>query len=334
MSNFGLDIGSHSIKVMELAKNGKSISLVASGIAATPAGGLSTDSEKSLQEVSTAIKKLVSDTKITTKNVVFALPEQHVYTRVISFPPLADEEINSAIEWQAEGYIPIPKKDSVLDWEVVSKSDRGVEVLLIAAPRALVDKYMKVVQMAGLNTVAVETELVALARSVAPVEGVALIADFGATSTDLAITVNRQLMFVRSIPTAGAALTRAVATGIGVQSQQAEEYKKTYGLSTALEGKVKQALSSVVSPLVDEVKKAIGFWQQEHQDKPVQIGILTGGTAGLPELVPSIASSLGIEITIGNPFGFVTLDPRTSKALSSYSPLYAIAVGLAMRDLA
>ncbi len=332
MSSFGLDIGSHSVKVVELARNGKSLRLVASGIAATPAGGLGTESPKALAEISAAIKKLVNDVKISTKNVVFALPEQNIYTRVISFPPLSQEEINSAIQWQAEGYIPIPKKDAVLDWEIVEKNEKGIQVLLVATPRALVDKYMKVVQDAGLTAVAAETELIALTRAVAPTEGNALVVDFGATSTDLAISVNRQLMFVRSLPTAGAAFTRAVATAIGVQESQAEEYKKTYGLSGALEGKVKQALSPVVSPLVDEVKKAIGFWKQEHPDKSVVLGILTGGTVGLPELVPSIAESLGIEITIGNPFSFVTLDPQTSKSIAPYSPLYAIAVGLAMRD--
>ena len=333
MSSFGLDIGSHSIKVVELARDGKNFKLVASGIAATPQGGLLTESEKTLLEVSMTIKKLVSDTKVSTKNVVFSLPEQNIYTRVISFPPLADEEISSAIEWQAEGYIPIPKKDAVLDWEVVARSEKGIEVLLIAAPRTLVDKYMKVVQNSGLVPVAAETELVALSRAVAPISGNALVVDFGATSTDLAITVNKQLMFVRSIPTAGAAMTRAVATSIGVESSQAEEYKKTYGLSLALEGKVKQALNIVVASLIDEIKKAIGFWKQEHPDYSVQVGVLTGGTAGLPELIPSITESLGIEMSIGNPFSSVNLDQSTSKSLSGYSPLYAIAVGLAMRDL-
>lgn len=333
MKSFGLDIGSHSIKVVELVRDGKAVRLVASGIAVTPAGGLLTESEKTLTEVSTAIKKLVNDTKISTKNVVFSLPEQSIYTRVVSFPPLSDEEVSSAIEWQAEGYIPIPKKDAVLDWEIVAKSEKSVEVLLIAAPIVLVDKYMNVVQNAGLVPVAAETELIALARAIAPESGNALIVDFGATSTDLAITVNRQLMFARSIPSAGTALTRAVATSIGVESSQAEEYKKTYGLSLALEGKVKQALSTVVSPLVDEIKKAIGFWKQERPNSPVQVGILTGGTAGLPELIPSITQNLGIEMSIGNPFGLINMDPNTSKNLSAYSPLYAIAVGLAMRDL-
>lgn len=331
--SFGLDIGTHSVKVVELAREGKNLRLVASGIAASPPGAIQSNSEKDLAKVSETIKKLVSDVKVSKKQVVFALPEQSVYTRLVAFPPLSEEEVNSAIEWQAEGYIPIPKKDAVLDWEIVAKNDRNVQVLLVATPKALVDKYMKIVEDAGLNPVAVETELVALTRSIAPVGRTALIIDFGATSTDLAVAVNRQLMFARSIPTAGTALTRAVAQGIGVEVAQAEEYKKTYGLTRALEGKVKGALSGVVAPLLDEIKKALGFWQSEHPDLPVQIGFLTGGTAGLPEIIPGVAGALQIEISMGNPFAYVAVEDRLAKSIAPHSPLYAIAAGLAMRDL-
>lgn len=331
--SFGLDIGTHSAKVVELAREGKKLRLVASGVVASPPGAIESNSERDLAKVSEVVKKLVSDTKISKKQVVFALPEQLVYTRVIAFPPLSEEEVNSAIEWQVEGYIPIPKKDAVLDWEIIARNDKNVQVLLVATPKTLVGKYMKVVEDAGLTPLAVETELIALTRAIAPVDRTALIIDFGATSTDLAVAVNRQLMFARSIPTAGTALTRAVATGIGVDTAQAEEYKKTYGLTKALEGKVKGALSGVVTSLLDELKKALGFWQQEHPDLPVQVGFLTGGTAGLPEIIPSVTGALGIEISVGNPFAYVAVDPKLAKSIAPYSPLYAIAAGLAMREL-
>lgn len=331
--SFGLDIGSHSIKIVELAKDGKAIRLVASGVATTPAGGMESDSQKSLEAVSAAIRKLVSDVKLSKNQVNFALPEQFVYTRLISFPPLKDEEINSAVEWQAEGYIPIAKKDAILDWEIVSRTEKGVQILLIAAPKSLVNKYIKVIEGAGLTPVAVETELIALTRVVAIPAQTALIVDFGAVSTDIAICVNRQLMFARSVPSAGSAFTRAVAAAIGVDVSQAEEYKRTYGLSAELQGKVKNALSSVLTPLLDEVKKAVAFWQSDHPDAPVQIGVLTGGTAGLPEIVPLVTQILGIEVSIGNPFANLALDPKTAKSMAGYGPVYAIATGLAMRDM-
>ncbi|MBI2405661.1 type IV pilus assembly protein PilM [Candidatus Microgenomates bacterium] len=333
MSTFGLDIGSHSIKVIQLAREGKNVRLLAAGVASSPPKGMSSEADQDLLQVSEVIKKLVTDAKINTREVVFALPEPLVFTRLISFPPLSDEEVNSAVEWQAEGYIPVPKKDAVLDHEIVRRTDKGIEVLLVATPRKAVDKYMKVVRGAGLTSVAIETELIALTRSIAPAGKTALVIDFGAASTDVAVSVDKQVMFTRSIPVGGQALTRAVATGIGVEATQAEEYKRTYGLTASLEGKVKQALTPLVSSLLGELKKAVGFWQQEHNSSPVEVVVLTGGTAGLPEIAPSITASLGVEVTIGNPFGAIVRDPRVAQNLDPYAPLYAIAVGLALRGV-
>ncbi|MBI4059277.1 type IV pilus assembly protein PilM [Candidatus Microgenomates bacterium] len=332
MSHFGLDIGSHSIKLVQLAREGKNIKLVAAGVVQAPPRGLASESEQDLLKISETIKKLIADAKVTTKNVVFALSESLVYTRLVSFPPLSNEEISSAIQWQAEGYIPIPKKEAELDYEIVSRSEKGVEVLLVASPKTAVNKYLKVITAAGLTPVAVETELLALTRALAPTGKTALIIDFGASSADIAVASNRQLMFTRSAPLAGEALTRAVAQGIGIEATQAEEYKRTYGLTASLEGKVKQVLSPLVAQMVDELAKARAFWQQDHSQLPIDMVVLSGGTSGLPDIVPAIAEGLGVEVSIGNPFAQVILDVKTGQALAPFAPLYAISVGLALRD--
>ena len=117
--------------------------------------------------------------------------------------------------------------------------------------------------MAGLNPIAVETELIALTRGLAPTDKTSLIMDLGANSTDIAIARNSMLVFSRSIPIAGEAFTRSVSQGLGLSAPQAEEYKKTYGLvTTQLEGKVKAALDPVLRLVVDEVKKAINFYKK------------------------------------------------------------------------
>lgn len=330
--SFGLDIGSHSVKVVQLAKEGEKWRLLAAGLAPTPSPGIASESEKAHIAVAEAIKKLLNDAKITERNVVFALPEAEVYTRLVSFPPLTEAEVASAIEWQVESYIPIPKKDAIYDHQIVNKTEKGVEVLLVASPKLIVSKYMKVLDLVSLNPLAAETELIALSRSIAPVNKRCLVVDFGASSTDIAVAVNKQVMFSRSFPTGGEAFTRAVAQGIGVQVPQAEEYKKTYGLTeTQLEGKVKQSIEPVVSVFIDELKKAIAYWANDHPNEPVETAVLSGGSAGLPALVPILTNKLGIEVTIGDPFATVLKDERVAKSLASYAPLYAIAVGLAMR---
>lgn len=332
MSHLGLDIGSHTTKVVQLEREGESWRLVAAGVVATPQPGILVESDKAIVDTTQSVKKLLDDAHISERNVVFSVPETHTYTRLVSFPPLNEAEIASAVEWQIESYIPLPKKDAIYDHQVVTRTEQGTEVLVVAVARKLVDRYLKIIEQLGLTPEAVETELLALSRSIAPSQKRCVLIDFGASSTDIGIATNKQLLLTRSFPTAGEALTRAVAQGIGVHATQAEEYKRTYGLLIdQLEGKVKQVLDPVISVIVDEVKKTAAYWQNDHPNQPIEIVVLSGGSAGLPGLVSTATTLLGIEVTIADPFAGVTKEEQAAKTLAPYAPLYAVAVGLAMR---
>lgn len=333
----GLDIGSKTIKIVELGKEGSSWKLRASGIVGYT--GNSPERMKDGKEagvLAQTIKKLHKEAKISTKNVAIALPEAQVYTRIVKFPLLTDSEIASAVRWEAEQYIPIPINDAIVQHQIIERKQDTTPpqayVLLVAAPKDLVGKYAKIVEHAGLRLNAVETELIALTRSLAPENQTVLIVDFGAKSTDIAIGKNEQLTFSRSIPTAGEAFTRAVAQGLGVEKQQAEQYKKTYGLqSSQLEGKVRAALDPVFRMVADEMKKAMHFYQIEEKGESPSSAILSGGTAGMPEAASTLTKMLGLEVVIGNPFSKVNVAPEAAKSLAGFAPLYSIAVGLAMR---
>lgn len=333
----GLDIGTKTIKIVELSKEGNAFSLKASGIVGY--AGKSVEQladEKEYAELSQVILNLAKEAKVASKDVILALPEPKVFTMTITFPSLTDQEIASAIKWEAEQYIPIPVQDAIIQHQIIERNEKTsppkATVLLVAAPRALVEKYIKVVQMAKLNPVAVETELMALSRSIGIPNQTTLLLDLGASSTDIAITKGTTLIFSRSIPTAGEALTRAVAQGLGVEPMQAEEYKKTYGFTQGqLEGKIKAALDPVFRVIVDEVKKAIHHFQTEQKGEAPKLAIVTGGTAGLPNMMSSLSSLLGMEVSIGNPFSKVAVSAETSKVIAPYSPLYAVSVGLAMQ---
>jgi type IV pilus assembly protein PilM len=332
----GLDIGSRTIKVVELAKEGKGWRLLASGIVGFE--GLSPDAVKEAKDIDLigqVIKKLFREAKISSKEVSVALPEPSVFTRTIKFPPLTDQEVASAVKWEAEQYIPIPVADAIVQHQILERKETNppqVLVLLVASPRAITEKYVKVLQDAGLTVVGVETELLALTRALAPAGKTALLVDFGAKTTDIAITHNGQLTFSRSISTGGEAFTRAVAQGLGMQYAQAEEYKRAYGLSgNQLEGKVKQTLDPVFKIVTDEIKKATHFYQSDGGDAPALV-ILSGGTSNMPEAMNTVSRLLGLETVLGNPFANVVVEPEAMKALAPYAPLYSIAVGLAMRE--
>ncbi len=333
----GLDIGSKTIKIVELERAANKFSLKAAGVV-----GYKGNTPEHLQEkkgyasLSEVIKKLFKDTKISSKNVVISLPEAQVFSRVISFPLLTDREIVSAVKWEAEQYIPIPLKEAIVQHKILERKENttppSVSVLLVAAPRVLVEKFIKVIGMAGLNCQAAETELMSLVRSLAPPQETVLLLDFGARSTGLAIAKNGQLSFSRSIPTAGEAFTRAVAQSLEVNPERAEEYKRTYGLSaTQLEGKVGHALDPVFRVVAEEIKKAIHFYQSEEKGGAPTSLVLSGGSSGMLEASARLTKLLGIEVIVGNPFSKINIDASMAKSLANFAPLYAIAIGLAMR---
>lgn len=333
----GLDIGSKTIKIVELDQHGSGWSLKGSGVVGyTGKVPEHITDEKELIPLAEAIKKLHSEAKISKKVISIALPESQVFTRTIRFPLLTDKEIGSAVKWEAEQYIPIPVSEAVVQHKIIERRDTGtppeVVVLLVAAPEVLVEKYIKVVAMAGLTVDIVETELMSMVRSLAPDQQTVMLLDFGAKSTNIAIAKNGNLAFSRSIPTAGDALTRAVAQGLGVEAQQAEEYKKTYGMAAnQLEGKVKIALDPILKMVTDEIKKSVHFYQTEEKGEAPKSIIVSGGTAGMPQVVSILSQSLNMEVVMGNPFSKVSLSSQVAATIANYAPLYTIAVGLAMR---
>lgn len=334
----GIDIGSKTIKIVELQKEGTGFTLSASGIVGYSGNTVDkmTD-EKDFASLGAVIKKLHSEAGVNSKDVVISIPEQLVFTRTIKFPLLTDAEIASAVKWESEQYIPIPVNEAIIQHTILSRNETSsppeVIVLLVAAPRQVVERYVKVVEAAGLTPVAVETELIALTRALAPQDKTVLLVDIGANSTDIAIASQSMLSFSRSIPIAGEAFTRAVSQGLGISAVQAEEYKKTYGLETTqLEGKIKGALDPVLRMVVDEIKKAVNYYQSEEKGDAPSAIIISGGTSGMPQIISMFSSLLGLEILVGNPFSRVSVDPETATKLAPYAPLYAVAVGLALRD--
>lgn len=337
MEFFGLDIGSHIVKAVQLAKKADKYQLVAMGIAPSTLKGLTSESESDLTALATIIKKLHQEAKIKTKNVASALPQDQVSAKLITLPKLSEEELESALKWEAEQYVPFPLSEATLAHQVVGQVNDGkqakMEVLLVAASTRLVDKVVKVLKTAGLNPVSLEMEISAVARSlIPPGPGTTMIVDLGAKATDLAIVDNGQVTLTVSLATAGEALTRAVAYSLGLDPNQAEAYKKAYGMDTKkLEGKVTQAIDPVLQVVIKEMEKMLQFVQA--RGKTVNQVVLTGGTANLPEIAGLLAQKLNLEIQIGNPFVRVINDALLAKIPKEDIPLYATATGLALKEI-
>ncbi|MBI2404694.1 type IV pilus assembly protein PilM [Candidatus Gottesmanbacteria bacterium] len=338
MNIVGLDIGSQSIKLVELAHAGNSVTLVTAGTIPTPPKALASPLPADAQAVAVAIKKLMKDTGATSKNINIALPESQVFTRVIDVPQLSQRELTSAIKWEAEQYIPLPLDQVNIDFSILRESKETgtnkMEVLLVAAPKALLEKYVNILDLADVTTGGVETEIIAASRALvrsATTIKTAMVVSLGAQTTDLAILRNGVLAFTRSISAGGEALSRALAAGLGFEQTQAEEFKKTYGLEQdKLEGKIVAAAKPIMDTIVGEIKRAVAFYQEKYKDSKVEAVLLSGGTARLPGLVVYMAQALGVEAQLANPWVGIRKESRFA-ALDSEGPVFAVAVGLALK---
>lgn len=334
----GLDIGSSAVKAVWLSGGGNDYALLSALSYPSPAKGVQSESPVDQEEMAQVIRKIVSDGKITTEDVHIALSESSVYTKVLEMPVLSDKELSSAIHWEAEQYIPVPLENVTLDWEVLERPQKQqgekMQVLLVGAPSILIDKYQKIMALAKLNIVSIETEILSATRAIvgSGYSPNCIVINIGARNTSFAILRNTSIFFTYSVPTGGIAITRAISADFGFSLQQAEEYKRVYGVTDkTLGGKIGQSTAPILQSIANEVKKAIAFYNEKHSsDSPVAQIVLTGGSAKLPGIDLFFAQNCGIETVIANPWTILS-NQQIPKELAENAPDYAISLGLAMR---
>lgn len=338
---FGLDIGVVNMKAVLLSEEKNVFSLAAIVQTPTPAKGMLSESPFDQEAMAQAIKQMVVSGKITTPYVNIALPDSQVYTRVVEMPVLADAELSSAIYWDAEQYIPLPLSTVTLDWSILEKPDKPSEggkmqVLLVGAPTMLLNKYQKILAMAGLTINVVETEILStirpLLRNNTPSS---IIVHIGDLSTSFAIIKNGTIVFSYSVATGGIALTRAIASDFGVGVAQAAEYKNSYGImQQGAGGKIGKSTEPILMSIVTEIKKALTFYAEKYGTSAlIQQIILSGGDARLPGIDLFFAQNCGIETVIANPFRQLNIDSAAvPKEILDKASDFTIAFGLSMRN--
>lgn len=341
-AQLGLDIGRSSIKAVQLEKLGAGkFTLQAIGKIASPPKWIESEAEADKKSLAEAIKTLLREASVKAKITLASLPDSRIYTRLLSFPLLTNEELSSAIQWEADQYVPIPLDKVQLHWQIVEKQSLAqggkMEVLLLAAPKLLTDQYVEIITKCGLDLKGLETESMALARSLigqgqnAPTS---LVVSIGSNSTDLSILHQGQVILTRSIATGGQALSRAAIDKLGFDPDQAEAYKNAYGiLKDKLGGKLANALLPIVEIIVNETKRTTTFYLEQRPSDPIKRAVLCGGPAQMPGLVVYLAEQLGYEVVVGDPWSQIEIDPAIAEGVRKESAEYAIAVGLAMREI-
>lgn len=348
---FGLDIGSENIKLVELKKTANGLTVQSYGYIETKVDATKTESSKDLEEIANLIRKLMKEAKTTSNRVVLGLPESVVFTRVIRIANMSDEELKTALKWEAEQFIPIPLKEVKYDYEVIDrpntkpnkKNSKEVDekekmsVFFVAVPHSTVDHYLKIMKLASLEPIIIETSLIALVRSLfmnmkgAPTT---LVVNIGANTTDICIVSEGNIVFTRSISSGGFALSKAISQELGLEINQAEEYKRSYGfLEDQLEGKIQEIIKPIFDVVTGEIEKGVLSYQVHHPTDAVKRILVCGGSAKIPGLVSYLAQVFDAEVQLGDPWNNIKKSEDLKNRLAEDSTLYAVSVGLAMREI-
>lgn len=336
---FGLDIGTTAIRIVQLAGSGPVKNLVRYGFVPVDVKTSQSDSAADQQKLVDSLQELLSQARITTRNVVVGLPSQRVFTTVADFDRLDADELAKTIKYQAESLIPTPIGEATLDWAQIGDSplDKNkVEVLLTSVANEFVEARLDMLEGIGLNVIAFEPDNLALTRAILAPDATApqMVVDVGSMSTDMVVAMNGAPRLTRSIPTGTDAIIKAAMQNLNIDQKQAEQFVFKFGVSKdKLEGQIHQAIIGTVDLLMGEIDKSIKFFHKRYgEGAKLDRIIVTGGASALPEFPLYIANKFGASVEIGNAWRNISFSADRQNELLALSNHFGVAAGLAERQ--
>ena len=330
-SKLGIDIGTSSIKVVELKKEEEQYSLLTYGTVTINSGAVARMEYDAIAETASILKKLLLEAEVAQKRAVASLPNNIVFVSVIELPGVSEKEMSEAIQWEARRYVPLPLEEVTLSWSILEDEDKDAKpkVLLTAVPTTVVENYLKMFKLSGIIPLALEIEALALIRSLVGVRKDSfLIIDIGARNTSLNLIERGFLRVSRNLPVGGDSITQAIAQSLRISFNRAEQFKKDLGLSGGLQ-QIPQTMRPVVDAIKNETVQLIKIY--ESSGGAIQEIIFAGSGSKLPGL-PGYFSDLKIKTQLGDPLKYVHYDPRLKPNFQALALDLSVALGLAMRE--
>lgn len=340
VKTLGLHIGDAALRAFELGGEQKSRHVQAAGELAVAKTVLSGDAILDGKALSGSIVKLLEHPqfgKFTTKNVVVSLPEPKCFVRVIHVQHMSDSELENAVTFEAESYIPVPIDQVYLDWQKLGETEGRMEILLVASPKEYVDKVVSAVEGAGLAIAALEVESESLARiAVEPAStDVTLIVNIQTLRTDLAMAERGNVQFTSTIPIASGIVTDTVARALGIAAKLAENITQEAGIANTPEyPNLKTLMLPVLTNFVSEIKNILAFQAQRSPNKVNRLVLVGPGAQlkHLPEFLSAELAAEQLQVVLLDPLSGIGLPPESFG--KSLPPLaYSTAIGLALRPV-
>jgi len=344
----GLDIGSNSVKAVELKKTKKGYQLIHFGILPLPSEAIVDGALMNSNAVVDAINELFQKEKIKTKEVATSLSGHSVIIKKIRLPQMTEEELEESIQWEAEQYIPFDISDVNLDVQILNTDIHEVgqmEVVLVAAKKDMINDYISVISEAGLTPIIMDVDSFAIENmygvnyDISSGE-VSVLANIGASIINVNVIKGGISTFTRDINIGGNQYTEEIQKQLSVSYEEAEALKlggEIGGPSDTTEAVIPQEVGGIIRSvsenLAAEIQRSLDFFSATASEDQISKINLMGGTAKIPGLTSIIESKTGISTEVINPFSRIEINPKDFdvKYLNEVSPLAAVGVGLATR---
>lgn len=342
----GLDVGTHAVRAAELTLGRDTATLQRFGQVVLPPGAVVDGEVVDAPTVAAAIRRLWAEVGFRNRNVVVGVANPRVVVRQAELPALSEEDLRSALQFEAQELIPLPVEEAILDFQVLgqgvdAEGQPTTRILLVAAQRDMVRSLVAAVESAGLSASMVDLQPFALIRSLAGPDldlreegpGTEAIVCVGAGITNVVVHERGVPRFVRMLVVGGNEVTEAIAGELGVDRERAEDLKRRADPASAdpLAARAGRIVNDRIGPFVEEVRGSLDFYAAQGDAPPVARVVLTGGGSRLPGLVERLREALGAPVELGRPLervnvGRIGISPDR---LAQSEALLAVPLGLA-----
>jgi len=358
----GIDIGTSSIKVVQLRrKGGKAVLETYGELALGPYANTDIGRATNLtyDVLSKALADVIKESKITTTSAGIAIPYGSSLISLVEMPKVAEKQLDQMVPIEARKYIPVPISEVMLDWWVVPRvsseeplfadDDKAalvapgeqksalekIDVLIVAIHNDTVTKYQQIVSKTGLDAVFFEIEIFSTIRSVIDQEvAPVMVCDVGAALTKLYIVERGVLQRSHTVPRGSQDITLALAQSLGKPVTDAEIMKRNLAsLEPDLKAKVGQIVSTSLSYIFSEISKIVVAYQK-RTGKNINKVVFVGGGAKLAGFLDQAKTGLGLPVELGNAFTKVESPAFLEPLLKTTGPEFTVAIGTALRVLA
>ncbi len=337
----GIDIGSSSIKVVEMEPAGKSYKLVSFGVVPTPKDSITNGQINDTSAIATAIQSIMRDIKTKCQVAVTGMWGTSIIIKKISIPKVDAKVLKDTIRFEAEQYIPFEMSSVALTHVVLKtkSSPDTMDILIIAAKSDQLIQYVEAITLSQHQCNIMDANSIALANcfeinyGVIKNETLALM-NFGAEITNFVVMHNGELIFCRDIGVGGNNISNEISRTLNISIGDAEAFKISALAGAAVPEEVHATINSESDRMVDEIKNSFDFFSASNMGISISKVYFSGGGAHLSSLIQRVSIGLGISFEKMDPFKNIKVNTAKFNLnyLDKISYLAPIAVGLASRE--